>query len=85
MPPIKLTRAQRAERDLLKQLAPLKQELAKLRRALMRNTDEAETYRWAALELFRTLQQFGNSTHVKLLSNQALEIAREAQAVILYK
>jgi len=85
MPPIKLTRAQRAERDLAKQLAPLQQEITKLRKALMHNTDHAETYRWAALELFRTLQQFGNSAHVKLLSNQALEIAREAQAVILYK
>ena len=85
MPPIKLTRAQKAERDLERRLAPFKQEISKLSHALLKNTEDAETYRWAALELYRTIISI-NPQHakVKLAANRALEVAREAQSIILY-
>jgi hypothetical protein len=81
--PKKLTQKQRQERALLARLRPMEDDLKRIMRALMSTpANQAHTWRWAALEVLRSLQTEPNNEHVERLREKALAVAREAQIVI---
>lgn len=89
MPLKKSTYSQRQEKkeniSIEKQINDIHDDLIKAKKALLQGCDDAETWRWVALESFRKLQRDEFPQKNKLVireKNIALYIAREAQAVI---
>lgn len=81
--PKKLTHKQRQERAVMTRIAPIDAELKRIYHALKTaSAEEVPTWRWAALEIFRSLQVEQSHEQVDKLKEKALYIAREAQAVM---
>lgn len=81
--PKKLTQAQKFEKKQKEKLASYKIQLIRLRMSLGK-TNDPTTFRWAALELFKELRtEFPEtSTLIESYKTEALNIAREAQAIM---
>ncbi len=84
-PPKKLPYAERMakkENDkIVKEVAIIHDELTEIYKGLQKETEDFETWHWAALETFRILQKdfpAGNRA-VQIEKGRALAIAREAQ------
>lgn len=87
--PKKLSYAERLQKkeanEIRERLHIHHQDLNKIYKAMKTSApDTFDTWRWAALEVFKTLQKDfpQNNTDVKLEKARALAIAREAQAII---
>lgn len=87
-PPKKLPYAERMkkkENDMIdKRLDPIRKELTSFYKALQHEDADFDTWRWAALETFKTLQKDFPFNHklVQIEKARALAIAREAQGVL---
>jgi hypothetical protein len=84
-PPIKLTYKQKQNKIITDKLMSYERELIKLKKTLS-ITDDPESWRWAALDIFKTLSnEFPNdNAKVIQIKEKALNIAREAQSIINY-
>lgn len=83
MPPKKLTQAEKAIKAEIEMLRPIIREIRSIK-AAMKTNDDMLTWRWAALEIVRTLQKDfdKNSPYVQRCKEAALALAREAQLAI---
>jgi methylthioribose-1-phosphate isomerase len=82
--PKKLTFAEKKEKKQVQEAENYRIQIVQLRKAL-KNCDQetAINLRWAALELFKTMQNGMETSHLsKKYCNTALEIARNAQIII---
>lgn len=81
--PKKLTPAQRKQKKDQEQYKAYQEELSKLLSAAKNKpADQASTWRWAALEIFRELQAFPKSSERDVMIERALYVARQAQVVM---
>lgn len=81
--PKKLTHKQKQEKKLLNQIAPYKEDLVRIKRAMKEKPGEMETWRWACLEIFRKITNL-KIDHIEAtnMKEYALKLAAEAQGVI---
>ena len=81
--PKKLTYKQKQEKAAMKILEPYKKQLQQLHMSMRKNPSEMETWRWAALELFKEISGLSmEHGEMERLKERALFLAREAQGAI---
>lgn len=83
--PKKLTFKQKQERKLLLQLETYKTSLLRIKKAMKTNLDDLETWRWAAMEVFKDLGKLEKHPEVDKWREYALELARECQIGMNFK
>ena len=78
-------RMKKKENDTIEtKLESIRKDLSSFHKALQQEDADFDTWRWAALETFRTLQKEFPFDHklVQIEKARALKIAREAQAAL---
>lgn len=78
--PKKLTHKQKQEKKLLDALETYKTELARLRKAIINQPMENDTWQWAALQIFKDLGTLGEHPEIAKWRNYALGLARDASS-----
>lgn len=78
--PKKLTHKQKQEKKLMQRLESYKTELKNLKIAIKTKLSDSEldTWRWAALQIFKDLGEFEKHPEVDRYREIALNLAREA-------
>ncbi len=79
--PKKLTHKQRMENKIKKDMEQYIEELSKIHRGMKKKPTEMDTWKWAALEVYKQLSSHAENKHpeVQKCINTALHLAREAQ------
>lgn len=78
--PKKLTQKQKQEKKLLDALETYKTELARLRKAIITQPKENDTWQWAAIQIFKDLGSLGEHPEISKWRNYALKTARDASS-----
>jgi hypothetical protein len=78
--PKKVSFQEKQRRKLVAEINAHGAELLKLKKAMKNQPEEMDTWRWAVLEIFKQLRQYGKEADD--MREAALQLARNAQVAI---